>query len=262
MTVACPSVLAPSKSSARRARRFRHAFLTGARCVRAGAPGLVRGSFDSSDGASAVVAAEAVCASAAGQVNMRAEPLPVDEAAGAWTCNAEDVPPDSREVYFQGLLDSLSLGCAAELLNELFSTATDLAAALPTEAGLPTSYAGEDLGDMGDVNPLDAVYEAVAELSLHCKATEADGWVDVHTVDAAVSWAFHRDVAVVRPIVTEALYMWDSLGVMEFRQELSLVKFLVHPELPEKNVEIANLVAGGYAGHCREECRACQLRYE
>jgi hypothetical protein len=232
--------------------------------VRDGAPGLswcATASPVSSEGASAVVANVAE---------------PVAEAVGARTSNADYVPSGSHEEYFEGLLDSISLGCAAEFLLNLSSTATNLADDLPsscagdaeslskfppTATATADGCAGEVPCGLGDVNPLDAVYEAVAALSWHCKAMEAGGWVDVNMVDAAASWAFHCDVAHARPIVAEALCMWDVLDVMEFRQELSLVKFVVCPELSEINSEVANLVVGGHAGgHSCKKCRACQLR--
>lgn len=73
-------------------------------------------------------------------------------------------------------------------------------------------------------NPLDLVYEIVADLSRRDQAKEAGGWVDMSHV---VSMAGHK--ALTRDMVYEAIDNWESLSVLNFNPEKTMVKFLVPP---------------------------------
>eukprot|EP00931_Biecheleriopsis_adriatica_P022299 TRINITY_DN1436_c0_g1_i2.p1 TRINITY_DN1436_c0_g1~~TRINITY_DN1436_c0_g1_i2.p1 ORF type:complete len:800 (+),score=213.58 TRINITY_DN1436_c0_g1_i2:75-2474(+) len=73
-------------------------------------------------------------------------------------------------------------------------------------------------------NPLDLVYEIVADLSRREQVQEAGGWVDMAHV---VSMAGHK--ALTRDMVLEAIENWESLSVLNFNPEKTMVKFLVPP---------------------------------
>mmetsp|Transcript_79759 Transcript_79759/g.140790 ORF Transcript_79759/g.140790 Transcript_79759/m.140790 type:complete len:794 (-) Transcript_79759:105-2486(-) len=68
-------------------------------------------------------------------------------------------------------------------------------------------------------NPIDLVYEIISDLS---RRSENDGWVDMAHV---VSMAGHK--ALTRDMVFEAIDNWESLSVMTFNPEKTMVKFLV-----------------------------------
>ena len=206
MAIECPSSMAPSPSAARRSRRYRLAFRSGARCVSYGAPGLSRcaaaaqpWSFDDHGG----VPEAAAC-------GLEVEEFG-EEASASGGCLAGDE-------YFTKLLKSLDLDCALRFLEEL-----------PTHAmgtGTPRSDSASDWsGELA--NPLDVVYEAVAELSCHGKASESRGWVDVDVVTAAASKTLSCDMAAAAPIVREAIDNWCMLAVMDLNPRCSMVKFVV-----------------------------------
>eukprot|EP00930_Biecheleria_cincta_P071285 TRINITY_DN587_c0_g2_i1.p1 TRINITY_DN587_c0_g2~~TRINITY_DN587_c0_g2_i1.p1 ORF type:complete len:793 (-),score=194.13 TRINITY_DN587_c0_g2_i1:198-2576(-) len=73
-------------------------------------------------------------------------------------------------------------------------------------------------------NPLDLVYEIVADLSRRDQAKDAGGWVDMAHV---VSMAGHK--ALTRDMVFEAIENWESLSVLNLNPEKTMVKFLVPP---------------------------------
>lgn len=73
-------------------------------------------------------------------------------------------------------------------------------------------------------NPLDLVYEIVADLSRRDQSKEAGGWVDMAHV---VSMAGHK--ALTRDMVYEAIDNWESLSVLHFNPDKTMVKFLVPP---------------------------------
>merc|ERR1712113_1037568 len=73
-----------------------------------------------------------------------------------------------------------------------------------------------------NVNPLDLVYDIIADLSRRDDIT--DGWVDMAHV---VSMAGHR--ALTSEMVQEAVENWEGLSVLIRNQNKSMVKFLVPP---------------------------------
>lgn len=75
-------------------------------------------------------------------------------------------------------------------------------------------------------NPLDLVYEIVADLSRRDQAKDADGWVDMAHV---VSMAGHK--ALTRDNVLEAIENWTSLSVLVLNPEKTMVRFLVPPTI-------------------------------
>ena len=90
-------------------------------------------------------------------------------------------------------------------------------------------------------NPLDVVYEAVAELSCHNVSSGPEGWVDVNLVAAASCKALSCDMDLATFIALEALDSWCVLAVMDFNPMRSKIKFVVpfsisdgreHPVLP------------------------------
>jgi len=73
-------------------------------------------------------------------------------------------------------------------------------------------------------NPLDLVYEIVADLSRRDEAKNGGGWVDMAHV---VSMSGHK--ALTRDMVLEAIENWESLSVLTTNPEKTMVKFLVPP---------------------------------
>lgn len=73
-------------------------------------------------------------------------------------------------------------------------------------------------------NPLDLVYEIVADLSRRDEAKNGGGWVDMAHV---VSMSAHK--ALTRDMVYEAIENWESLNVLILNQDKKMVKFLVPP---------------------------------
>jgi len=74
-----------------------------------------------------------------------------------------------------------------------------------------------------DVNPLDLVHDIVADLARRLPEG-ADGWVDLQHV---VSMAGHK--ALTREMCMEAIENWESLNILCFNPEKTLVKFMVPP---------------------------------
>jgi len=74
-----------------------------------------------------------------------------------------------------------------------------------------------------DANPLDLVHDIVADLARRLPA-EADGWVDLQHV---VSLAGHK--ALTREMCLEAIENWESLNILCFNPEKTMVKFMVPP---------------------------------
>jgi len=75
-----------------------------------------------------------------------------------------------------------------------------------------------------NVNPLDLVYDIIADLSRRSDVTENDGWVDLTHV---VSMAGHRALSAEQ--VQEAIENWEGLSVLVRNKEKTLIKFLVPP---------------------------------
>ncbi|CAE8621802.1 unnamed protein product [Polarella glacialis] len=73
-------------------------------------------------------------------------------------------------------------------------------------------------------NPLDLIYEIIADLSRREASVAADGWIDMAHV---VSMAGHK--ALTRDMVLEAIDNWESLSVLTSNPEKTMVKFLVPP---------------------------------
>mmetsp|Transcript_6257 Transcript_6257/g.14421 ORF Transcript_6257/g.14421 Transcript_6257/m.14421 type:complete len:792 (+) Transcript_6257:81-2456(+) len=73
-------------------------------------------------------------------------------------------------------------------------------------------------------NPLDVVYEILADLSRREAAQKADGWIDLAHV---VSMAGHK--ALTRELVMEAIDSWQSLSIILMNPEKTMVQFLVPP---------------------------------
>merc|ERR1719272_1733207 len=73
-----------------------------------------------------------------------------------------------------------------------------------------------------DANPLDLVHDVVADLARSSK--DADGWVDLQHV---VSMAGHK--ALTREMCIEAIDNWESLNILCFNPEKTMVKFMVPP---------------------------------
>ena len=138
-----------------------------------------------------------------------------------------------NEAYFKGLLASLSR-CSMTDLRQVFDycSETDLLLREKQHFAKPSL----------DLNPLDVVYEIVAELS-QLEATRAVlGWVDVKIVVERACLAFGIEDAL--QLVHDALDTWDSMGVMLWKRcriirngqlfctrnkEQAIVKFLVQP---------------------------------
>jgi len=73
-----------------------------------------------------------------------------------------------------------------------------------------------------DVNPLDLVHDIVADLAR--RSNDADGWVDLQHV---ISMAGHK--ALTREMCIEAIDNWESLNILCFNPEKTMVKFMVPP---------------------------------
>jgi len=73
-----------------------------------------------------------------------------------------------------------------------------------------------------DANPLDLVHDVVADLAR--SSQDADGWVDLQHV---VSMAGHK--ALTRDMCIEAIDNWESLNILCFNPEKTMVKFMVPP---------------------------------
>jgi DNA replication licensing factor MCM7 len=70
-----------------------------------------------------------------------------------------------------------------------------------------------------DANPLDIVHDIVADLAK--RTDDADGWVDLqHVVSMAGHKAMNRDMCI------EALENWESLNLIIFNPERTMVKFI------------------------------------
>lgn len=74
-----------------------------------------------------------------------------------------------------------------------------------------------------DANPLDLVHDVVADLARRLPES-ADGWVDLQHV---VSMAGHK--ALTRDMCMEAIENWESLNILCFNPEKTLVKFMLPP---------------------------------
>jgi len=72
-------------------------------------------------------------------------------------------------------------------------------------------------------NPLDLVYDTIAELSRR-EGVNNDGWVELAHV---VSMCGHK--ALGKDIVVEAIENWESLSVLCQNPEKTMVKFMVPP---------------------------------
>jgi len=73
-----------------------------------------------------------------------------------------------------------------------------------------------------DANPLDIVYDIIADLAR--RSTDEDSWVDLAHVE---SMAAHK--ALNRDMCKEAIENWESLNVLCFNPEKTMVRFLVPP---------------------------------
>jgi len=74
-----------------------------------------------------------------------------------------------------------------------------------------------------DANPLDLVHDIIADLARRLQE-EADGWVDLQHI---VSMAGHK--ALTREMCIEAIENWESLNILCFNPEKTMVKFMVPP---------------------------------
>jgi len=73
-----------------------------------------------------------------------------------------------------------------------------------------------------DANPLDIVYDVIADLAR--RSNSEDGWVELAHVE---SMAGHK--ALSRDVIREAIENWESLNVLCFNPEKTMVRFLVPP---------------------------------
>jgi DNA replication licensing factor MCM7 len=74
-----------------------------------------------------------------------------------------------------------------------------------------------------NVNPLDLVHDIIADLARRLPE-EADGWVDLQHI---VSMSGHK--ALTRDMCMEAIENWESLNILCFNPEKTMVKFMVPP---------------------------------
>lgn len=74
-----------------------------------------------------------------------------------------------------------------------------------------------------DANPLDVVHDIIADLARRLPE-EADGWVDLQHI---VSMSGHK--ALTRDMCIEAIENWESLNILCFNPEKTMVKFMVPP---------------------------------
>merc|ERR1712232_243442 len=75
-----------------------------------------------------------------------------------------------------------------------------------------------------DANPLDVVHDIIADLARRVTDDQGDGWVDLQHI---VSMAGHK--ALTREMCMEAIENWESLNILCFNQEKTMVKFMVPP---------------------------------
>merc|ERR1719324_873155 len=73
-----------------------------------------------------------------------------------------------------------------------------------------------------DANPLDIVYDIISDLSR--RSTSEDGWVDLQHV---ISMSGHK--AMNREMCIEAIENWESLNLLCFNPERTMVKFMQPP---------------------------------
>jgi len=73
-----------------------------------------------------------------------------------------------------------------------------------------------------DANPLDLVHDVVADLAR--RSPEVEGWVDLTHI---VSMAGHK--ALTKEMCIEAIENWESLNILCFNPEKTMVKFMVPP---------------------------------
>jgi DNA replication licensing factor MCM7 len=74
-----------------------------------------------------------------------------------------------------------------------------------------------------NANPLDVVHDIIADLSRRVP-DETDGWVDLQHI---VSMSGHK--ALTRDMCIEAIENWESLNILCFNPEKTMVRFLVPP---------------------------------
>jgi len=74
-----------------------------------------------------------------------------------------------------------------------------------------------------DANPLDVVHDIIADLARRAP-DDADGWVDLTHI---VSMAGHK--ALTKEMCVEAIENWQSLNILCFNPEKTMVKFMVPP---------------------------------
>jgi len=70
-----------------------------------------------------------------------------------------------------------------------------------------------------DANPLDIVHDIVADLAK--SSQDPDGWVDLQHV---ISMAGHK--AMTKEMCVEAIENWESLNIITFNPERTMVKFI------------------------------------
>jgi DNA replication licensing factor MCM7 len=73
-----------------------------------------------------------------------------------------------------------------------------------------------------DANPLDLVHDIIADLAR--RSPDVDGWVDLTHV---VSMAGHK--ALTKDMCIEAIENWESLNILTFNPDKTMVKFMVPP---------------------------------
>ena len=263
MAHVCPSrplgpMLAPSRSAARRARRYRLAFQSGARCVCLGAPGLERCS-DAGNGGDDddilrsceasrgnVVAAECVARSGGTndvvcQVSLKSRfserpSKKVSQQAYTMT-NEEKYFPDLQHI---GVIMK-QLSCSTYPRED--QVERDEKEQVQQQQQKSSSDKGvmEHHSDADTVTPLDAIYEIVAELSVHLRG-EDDGWIEVHGVIANACKLLPLDVEEARG----ALDIWCSLAVMKYnpvRSKIKLIKYISLKEHPLKKKKVASKIS-------------------
>jgi len=74
-----------------------------------------------------------------------------------------------------------------------------------------------------DANPLDVVHDIIADLARRT-TDDVDGWVDLQHI---VSMAGHK--ALTREMCIEAIENWESINILYFNPEKTMVKFMVPP---------------------------------
>ena len=269
MAHVCPSrplgpMLAPSRSAARRARRFRLAFQSGARCVCLGAPGLERcsdagngGDDEGVEEASRgnVVAAECVAKSGGTndvvcQVSLKSR---FSERSSKWQNKSTTLTSENAEKYFADKICSTSyqLKHIGVIMKQLSCSTypredqveRDKKEQVQQQQQKSSSDKGvmEHHSDADTITPLDAIYEIVAELSVHMRG-EDDGWIEVHGVIANACKLLPLDVEEARG----ALDIWCSLAVMKYnpvRSKIKLIKYTSLKEHPLKKKKVASKIS-------------------